>query len=402
MNASKKATLHNRRKIAVFTSGRQDYGILRSTLFLLREDPAVELQLIVGGMHLSAKYGRTAAYIEDDGFTTAEKLDWLGEGREPAITEQAAGALVQCGAVLERNKPDCLMLLGDRYETASAAIAATLCRVPLIHIHGGEETEGAFDNALRHAITKMSHLHFVSHPNHADRLIQMGEDPASVHVVGAPGLDNLFRRDLPSRTEIERHFGGPLPRPVVIVTVHPTTLAQDPLAEIKAVENAISKIPASYVITLPNSDPGNELIRERLGKIATRQSGAVIAEALGDRLYTGLMRVADAMLGNSSSGLIEAQGCGLPVVNVGDRQKGRLAGKNVISVPCDESQVEEALKHAVTPEFRVAAQSDLPIWCDGKAGKRIVTILRDWHFSIPPRKVFFPQPARSHATCGRN
>lgn len=402
MNASRKATLHNRRRIAVFTSGRQDYGILRSTLFLLRADPSLELQLIVGGMHLSSKYGKTASYIEDDGFTSAEKLDWLGEGREPAITEQAGGVLFQCGALLERKKPDCLVLLGDRYETASAAMAATLCRVPLTHIHGGEETEGAFDNSLRHAITKMSQLHFVSHPNHAARVIQMGEDPASVHVVGAPGLDNLFRHDLPDRMEIEKHLGRPLGRPVVIVTVHPTTLAKDPLAEIKAVENAIGKIPASYVITLPNSDPGNELIRERLQKIAVRQAGAVITEALGDRLYTGLMKIADAMLGNSSSGLIEAQGCGLPVVNVGDRQKGRQAGKNVISVSCDEGEVAEALKRALTPAFRVAAQRDLPNWCDGKAGKRIVTILRDWHFSNPPRKVFFSQLTRSHAACEKN
>jgi UDP-hydrolysing UDP-N-acetyl-D-glucosamine 2-epimerase len=394
--------LHNRRKIAVFTSGRQDYGILRSTLFLLRADPSVALQLIVGGMHLSAKYGKTASYIEDDGFTNAEKLDWLGEGQEPSITEQAARALVQCGAVLERQKPDCLVLLGDRYETASAAMAATLCRIPLTHIHGGEETEGAFDNSLRHAITKLSHLHFVSHPNHAARVIQMGEDPASVHVVGAPGLDNLFRDDLPGRAEIEKHFERPLRHPLVIVTVHPTTLAEDPLAEINAVEDAIGTIPATYVITLPNSDPGSCAIRERLQKIAARQPGAIMAEALGDRLYTGLMKIADAMLGNSSSGLIEAQGCGLPVVNVGDRQKGRLAGINVISVAGDGAQTAEALKRALTPEFRVGAQRDLPICCDGNAGKRIVSILRDWNFSIPPRKVFYPQLTRSVAACEKN
>jgi UDP-hydrolysing UDP-N-acetyl-D-glucosamine 2-epimerase len=375
---------------------------LRSTLLLLRAEPELELQLIVGGMHLSSKYGKTASFIEEDGFTTAEKLDWLGEGQEQAITEQAASALAQCGAALERKRPDCLVLVGDRYETASAAIAATLCRVPLTHIHGGEETEGAFDNALRHAITKLSHLHFVSDPSHAARVIQMGEDPASVHVVGPPGLDNVFRADLPDRAELERHFGRPLRAPVVIVTVHPTTLSEDPLAEIKVVENAIGKIPGTYVVTLPNSDPGNELIRERLQKIPAWEPGAVITEALGDRFYAGLMRVANAMLGNSSSGLIEAQGYGLPVVNVGDRQKGRLAGKNVICVPCDEIKVEAALKRATTSEFRYAAQRDLPLWCDGKAGKRIVTILRDWRFPAPPRKAFFPQLTGSHSPCEKN
>lgn len=394
--------MHNRRKIAVLTSGRQDYGILRSTLFLLRPDPEVDLRLIVGGMHLRSKYGMTNSLIEDDGFIPAEKLDWLGEGQENAITQQAADALEQCGAALKRQNPDCLVLVGDRYETASAAVAATLCRVPVAHIHGGEETEGAFDNALRHAITKLSHLHFASHPTYAARLIQMGEDPAAVHVVGAPGLDNLFRADLPDRSQLERHLGRPLRPPVVIVTIHPATLAEDQLAEIKAVENAISNVPASYVVTLPNSDPGNELIRERLKSLAARHSCVTITEALGERLYTGLMRVADAMLGNSSSGLIEAPACGLPVVNVGDRQKGRLAGKNVISVPCDERRVEEALKLAVTSEFRDVAQRDLPTLCDGKAGKRIVSILRDWRFSTPPRKAFFSQSSRSYQACDTN
>jgi UDP-hydrolysing UDP-N-acetyl-D-glucosamine 2-epimerase len=350
-------------------------------------------------MHLSPKYGKTISLIEDDGFTPAEKLDWLGKGQGNSTTEQAAMALDQCGVALDRQNPDCLMLVGDRYETASAAIAATLCRVPLVHIHGGEETEGAFDNALRHAITKLSHLHFVSHPTHAARLIQMGEDPAAVHVVGAPGLDNLFRTDLPDQAELERHFGRRLLPPVVMVTVHPATLTENPLAEIKAVEKAISKVPASYVVTLPNSDPGNELIRERLQKLAMRQSSVVITEALGDRLYTGLMRVATAMLGNSSSGLIEAPGCGLPVVNVGDRQKGRVAGKNVISVPCSEREVEEALKRALTTEFRHVAQRDLKTSCDGKVGQRIVAILRDWHLSFPLRKVFFLQPSDSHLAC---
>jgi UDP-hydrolysing UDP-N-acetyl-D-glucosamine 2-epimerase len=347
-------------------------------------------------MHLSPKYGTTIDTIEEDGFIATERLDWLEVRQNQCVTREAAVALDQCGAALKRQNPDCLILVGDRYETISAAVAATLCRIPLVHIHGGEETEGAFDNALRHAITKLSHLHFVSHPTHAARLIQMGEDPTAIHVVGAPGLDNLFRADLPDRRQLEGHLGQHLRPPLVLVTVHPTTLTADPLAEVSAIEGAIRRVKASYIITLPNSDPGNELIRERLATLAGRQSSVVLVEALGDRLYSALLRIADAMLGNSSSGLIEAPGCGLPVVNVGDRQKGRLAGKNVISVPCDEQQIEKALNRAMAPEFRNLVEAEVPILCDGKVGERIVGVLRDWRPAIPLRKSFFSLPDNNH------
>ncbi len=376
------------RRIGVLTTGRQDYGILRSTLLLLRDDHTFDLRLFVGGMHSSPAYGLTVRQVEDDGFAPAESLDWLGP-HESAVTTQAASALVQVADALQRHGPQALVLVGDRYETAAAALAATLCRVPIVHLHGGEETEGAFDNALRHAITKMSHLHLVSQPTYAERVRQMGEDPASIHVVGAPGLDNLCRNDLPCRDELAQLLGLPLEPPVVVVTVHPATLGEDESAEVEAVGAVLQDLPGTCVITLPNSDPGHERIRSRLLQLAAERPQSVAREALGDRSYMGLLRVANLMLGNSSSALVEAPALGLPVVNVGDRQKGRIGGRNVISVPATPEAVRQAVSRALSPEFCSQAAAEVSLWADGKAGERIVAILRRWQPPVPPRKRFF-------------
>jgi UDP-hydrolysing UDP-N-acetyl-D-glucosamine 2-epimerase len=264
--------------------------------------------------------------------------------------------------------------------------------MPIVHLHGGEETEGAFDNMLRHAITKMSHLHLVSHCDYAARVVQMGEQPCSVHVVGAPGVDNLFRNDLPGRPELERALGIRLDPPVVLTSVHPATLAELVLEEVESVIAAMNLVKASYVITLPNCDPGNELIRSRLKQFVVGRTGAVVAEALGDRLFPALLHIVDAMLGNSSAAVIEASALGVPAVNVGDRQKGRRLGANVISVPPIANAVEQALARALTVEFRKIARSGVSPFGDGKAGERIVSILREWRPPCPPRKRFFELP----------
>jgi UDP-hydrolysing UDP-N-acetyl-D-glucosamine 2-epimerase len=392
------AILSDARVAAVLTSGRQDYGILRSTLLLLRDDPGFDLRLIAGGMHLSAVYGMTVHNIEADGFRCAELLDWLGSEHEQSPGGEASAALRMIAEALARIAPDLLVLVGDRSETACAALAATFCRVPIVHLHGGEETEGAFDNAFRHAITKMSHLHLVSHAEYGDRVVQMGEDPASVHVVGAPGLDNLFRSDLPGRAELEALVGRPLPPPVVIVNLHPTTLADSSGDELTAVIGAMRRVPGSYLVTLPNCDPGNQSIRSRWREFAQDFQSVAVVEALGDRFYPAAMRLADAMIGNSSSALIEAPAISLPAVNVGDRQKGRRVASNVISVPPRADTVEEALRRALTPEFRRQVTNAVPELADGHVAQRIVSCLRSWRIPRPPRKRFFAQALR----CAQN
>ncbi len=370
-------------RIGVLTTGRQDWGILRSTCALLR-DGDFDLRLLVGGMHCARRFGETRALIEAEGFAPAEVMDWIGEGEPPAAA-QAGRALEMVGAALARQRPDALVLVGDRFETAAAAIAATLALVPLVHLHGGEETEGAFDNALRHAVTKLAHLHLVSHPEYKRRVEALGEDPATVHVVGAPGLDNLWRADLAARDELERVLGLALAPPVVVVTLHPTTWGGDPSAEAEALAAAMRAVEATYVVTMPNVDPGNREVRAVLERLRGAPRVALV-EALGERRYFGLLRLADALLGNSSSAILEAPALGLPSVNVGDRQKGRLRGDNVIDVAPEPRAIADGLRRALTKEFRAHAQAGEKPFGDGKSAPRIVAILRGWTPPNPPVK----------------
>ena len=374
--------------IAILTTGRQDWGILHSTAAAIRAHPGLELRLLAGGMHLSERHGHTVDDIREDGFEPDALLPWLGSAdatADPPATDQAASALDAVGTALRAQRPDALVLAGDRLETAAAALAATLERVPIVHLHGGEETRGAFDDALRHAVTKLSHLHLVSHEEHAKRVAAMGEDPAAIHVVGAPGLDAAVRDDLPSRSELAEALGVALDPPVVLVTVHPATLESDPLAAASAVVAAMDGVPASYVVTLPNVDPGGDAVRDLLVAAAAKP-GRTLVDALGERRYWGLLRVADAMLGNSSSGVIEAPAVGLPAVDVGDRQAGRRAGANVLHAPADAAAIIEALREALDPATRTRIAAARPPLADGQAGRRIADIIAAWQPPRPPRK----------------
>jgi UDP-hydrolysing UDP-N-acetyl-D-glucosamine 2-epimerase len=378
-------------RLAVLSTGRQDWGILRSVCERVREGGSFELLLMLGGMHGSPRFGLTRELVLADGFQPCEEMNWIPD-EQPLNPEQQAGdALRMTTDALRRHAADALLLVGDRFETAAAALGATLARVPIIHLHGGEETAGAIDNALRHAITKLSHLHFTSHAEHTARVIALGEDPAVVHTVGAPGLDNLQRTDLPGRGELEKYLGLALEPPVVVVTLHPTTLAADPVAESVAMCEAMDAVPATYVITLPNTDPGNEQVRAAL-ETAARAPRRKAVEALGDRRYWGLMRVADAMLGNSSSAIIEAPALGLPAVNVGNRQKGRVRGGNVIDVAADGKAIVAGLRQALSTEFRARAKAAPSPFGRGDASGKIVDVLRRWTPPNPLVKRMIPVP----------
>lgn len=366
----------------ILTTGRQDWGILRSLAVGLSREPGHEVVVLAGGMACSPQHGEVAAIIERDGLPV-RRLPWtLGD---PA--RECADATVLVAEALRALRPRALVLAGDRYETLAAAQAATLALVPIVHLHGGEETQGAFDDAIRHAVTKLSHLHFTSHPAHAARVLQMGEAPDTVHVVGAPGLDNLRRDDLASREELEAHLGLPLAAPVVVVTLHPTTLGKEGDAELRAVLAAMSAVPATYVVTLPNADPGNVPIRAAL-TAACDAPGRRAVDALGERRYLGLLRAADAMLGNSSSGILEAPALGLPVVNVGDRQKGRVRGDNVIDVPPFDDEVVAALRRALDPSFRRTLDPARAPFGDGRAAEKMLHVLRGFSPGEPPTKRF--------------
>ena len=378
--------MNPKRRIAAITTGRQDFGILRSTLILLRDHPSFELLIWVGGMHLSDEHGRSVDLIVSDGFDIDEQLAGIHVPSDVAL--DVSQMIEVTASAIRRNRPDAMLLVGDRHETLAVGIAATLERVPLIHLHGGEETEGAVDNAFRHALTKLSHLHLVSHETHARRVAQMGEDPSTVHIVGAPGLDNAVRDDLSSRNELESIFGIDIADPVIVVTVHPTTLSDlGVTAEAEAIADALEAIDGTIVVTHPNADSGGGDIREFWTEWSSTTPNGVAVPALGERAYWGLLRIAAVVVGNSSSGVIEAPSVGVSAINVGNRQRGRLKHDDVVDVAVDRAAIREALCAALAddqPDRRARS----PLYPQGAAAPRIVEAITRWEPPQPPTKGF--------------
>jgi UDP-hydrolysing UDP-N-acetyl-D-glucosamine 2-epimerase len=374
-------------RLAILTTGRQDWGLLRPLVDRLQKSSVFDVILLAGGMACSPRFGSIVDEIRRV-HPMVRELSWKVE--ETSAHLQAAEALREVGSVLAETKAQALVLLGDRFETAAAALAATVLRIPIVHLHGGEETEGAIDNSLRHAITKMSHLHFVAHEVYARRVIQMGEDPNAVHVVGSLGVDNALQMETPDKEDLEEYLGIPLDPPIGLVTVHPTTLpggGEDTVVDV--VVEAIETIGrGSWVITLPNSDPGNDSIRKALLDCAERNSNVIAKEALGESRYLGLMKVADVVLGNSSSGMIEAPPMGVPTVNVGDRQKGRLRFASIIDAGADFGEVLSGIETALSLEFRAGVGKSQDVLGDGKTAERIVMILERELSGLRLRKAF--------------
>lgn len=384
-------------RLAILTTGRQDWGILRPLCEALRADAGFSVEVLAGGMACSPAFGRVVDAIRALGFEVVEEMDWAPDVNDAVRQTSEAVALV--GAALQRQPPDALMVLGDRYETAGAALAATVLGIPVVHLYGGEETEGAIDNALRHAITKLSHLHLVAHGAYAERVLQMGEPPSTVHVVGSLGVDNLVKLDRPTRAELEAAIGITLGRPLGLVTVHPTTLSRGGQPdEVSAVIAAIKAFPATWVITLPNADPGHAPIREALEALADGAANIATVSALGEERYLGLMRQADFVLGNSSSGITEAPSLRVPTINVGDRQRGRVRSPSVLDVACDEQEIVGAIRKALSPDWRARVDEQPLPFGDGHATERILAVLKAWVPPRPARKVFHPR--RGHGELG--
>jgi UDP-hydrolysing UDP-N-acetyl-D-glucosamine 2-epimerase len=338
----------------------------------------LKAELVVAGMHLSPEFGLTVRDIEADGFQIADRVEMLLSTDTPSAIAKSIGlGVISFAQVLSRLRFDILLLLGDRFEMFAAAVAALPLAVPIAHIAGGETTEGAIDEAIRHCLTKMSHLHFVSTKPYRDRVIQMGEEPWRVVVAGAPTLDNLHTMELLSSEELSRRIGFPLTPPPLLVTFHPVTLefarTLDQLRELLA---ALGDAKTPIVFTYPNADTlGREFISEI--EMFKRSHDRVCAVPnLGTCGYFSLMKYAAAMVGNSSSGIIEAASFELPVVDIGDRQKGRLCGQNVIHVPCDRSAILQAIQRAVSPEFRSSLVKMVNPYGTGHAAEKIIQTLQ--------------------------
>jgi len=363
------------RTVGVVTVGRSDYGSYRPVLRALERRNDVSVQLYVGGMHLLERFGLTVSEIEEDGFPIVARLDFLGPGDEPADVAAAIGrGVIAFADAFERARPDVVLLLGDRFEMFAAGIAALPLTLPLAHIHGGESTEGAIDEEIRHSLTKLSHLHFTSTDVYARRIIQMGEEPWRVHVSGAPALDALVGFQPLSDEELAAR-GVRLRGPTLLVTYHPVTRVPDGAREeLDALLEAVAASGLDAVFTFPNADSGHREMVSRLDSLPEDGRFTVVPNLGGDAYFTVMSRAA-AMVGNSSSGIIEAASFGLPVVDVGMRQRGRMRAGNVVGAAGDAGSIRAAIEHAVDPAFRRAVDGLINPYGDGHAGERIAEVV---------------------------
>jgi UDP-hydrolysing UDP-N-acetyl-D-glucosamine 2-epimerase len=371
-------------KVAVVTGSRADYGLLRPTIAALDADDRFELQLVVSAMHLSERFGATEREIE---FPIAARVETATDDDAPGSLGRRIGTATSGFArTFAELRPDALVLLGDRYEMLAAALAGLGFGLPIAHLHGGELSEGSADDAMRHCITKLSHLHFVAAREYGERVCQLGEQPGHVHVTGAAALESIRSLPLLDRDALAADLGIELRSPLIAFTFHPPFVDRDEVrSQVQAVIAGVEAAsPGTVIVTLPNDDPGNTTVREAL----LAWEGVHAFDSLGQLRYLSLLACADAMVGNSSSGLIESPAFELPAVNVGDRQRGRVTGANVIA--CEPADVGEALRRALDPSFReslrgmanpygggnvsahvLAALADLP---GGLAGKRFLDL----------------------------
>lgn len=372
-------------KIGVVTVGRSDFGLYRPLLRALSQDRNFDVQLIVGGMHLSEAFGNTLREIEAEGFSPAALVD-MEIGETDALrtalsmglgTQRFAEAYVSL-------EPDIVIVLGDRYEMHSAAVATVPFNLPLIHIAGGNVTEGAFDDAFRHSITKLAHVHFTDTEECARRVRQMGEPADRVFATGALGLDNLHHIDLPSKDDLFARYDLRTDWPTLLVTMHPTTRTPHKAeAHIAALLSALEKLKIQAMITAPNADPGGAIMLDAIKAFVSTHDRARYVDNLGTRNYFAFLKYASAMVGNSSSGLVEAASFRLPVVDIGIRQAGRLAPANVIHCEHDTDATIAAIERALSPDFAASLKGLVNPYGDGHAAEQMIEILS----TLPPRDI---------------
>jgi UDP-N-acetylglucosamine 2-epimerase (non-hydrolysing)/GDP/UDP-N,N'-diacetylbacillosamine 2-epimerase (hydrolysing) len=366
------------KKIAVITGTRAEYGIFKSVLNEIEAKAGLRLSLIVIGMHLSLEFGHTVDEIERDGFKIAAKIAVLhGEDTKASMAKSIGECLTKAAEALKLIKPDILLVLGDRSEMLVGAVAATYMGIAIAHIHGGE-ISGNVDEPVRHAITKLAHIHFPATQESAERIIRMGEESWRVHVVGAPGLDLILNERILGSKKVAAKYGLEVSKPVLLVLQHSVVTEADQASDqIRETLEAVKELKHQAVLIYPNADAGGRRMI-RVIKEYEKYPFVKTFKSVPHEEYLGLMRLASVMVGNSSSGIIEAPSFGLPVVNIGTRQKGRQRAGNVIDVDYDRKKIVEAVKKALyNREFREKVKHCRNPYGDGKAGKRIAEVLNE-------------------------
>jgi len=364
------------RRIAILTTSRAEWGHLVWPLRRIREHPGLELLLYAGAAHVDARFGATIEAIRQDGFEPDEILPSIdpedsrsGMGR--TLASLAAG-LASC---LDRDRPDMMVVMADRYEMLAPASIATAMGIPIAHIEGGELSEGALDQQVRDALTKLSHLHLVPHEQAADRVRQLGEEEWRIHVTGSPSLDHLRHSSLPGRDAVSNVIGLPLETPPLVVAVHPVTLEQDTTRDAEALMEALEQIDHPVVFCFPNADDGFQRIIDMAGEFCSDREDAVLHRHVEHLCFWSLLKHAGAIVGNSSCGIMESPSIGLPCVNIGDRQRGRLRSGNIIDVEPIPEMIASVINQAMDPSFRDSLADMDSTYGDGNAGQRIAEAL---------------------------
>ena len=381
------------RKICVVTTSRAEYGLLYWLMSLIRDDKELELQIIVSGSHLMDKFGKTSQQIQNDGFKIDEKFEIsLDSDKSSDISNAMAESLLGFSKAFKNLKPDIVVLLGDRYEILSAATSALLEGIPLAHIHGGEITEGAFDDAIRHSITKMSHLHFTSTQDYQKRVIQLGENPENVFYVGALGIESINRMVFLSREDLEKSLNIKFDKNNLLITYHPVTLNYDntgkDIEELFSVLNELEN--TNLIFTLPNADPGHETIITKINNFAKEKAlNRFVFKSLGQKRYLSVLQNVDAVIGNSSSGIIEVPSLKKATINIGDRQKGRISADSVIHCDNDKKSITNALNKIYSDDFQEMLKHVINPYDNGNSSEKILDVLKTVKLTNILRKKFF-------------
>ena len=378
--------------ICVVTGTRAEYGLLRWVMEGIQESPLLNLQLVVTGMHLSPEFGLTINEIKNDGFMVDRCVEMLVSSDTPVgITKSIGLGLIGFADAISELEPDMLLVLGDRYEIMAAVVSAMINRVPIAHLHGGEATEGLIDEAIRHSITKMSHLHFVAADEYRRRVIQLGERPSSVFQVGGLGVDNIVNLDLLKRDTLEESLGLHFKEKNLLITFHPVTLdsksSEDQMVELLA---ALHELEDTYLIfTMPNSDTDGRVLFKQIGSFVSEHKNASVFTSLGQLRYLSCVAQVDAVVGNSSSGLAEVPSFKKATINIGDRQRGRIKAKSVIDCGPDRSAILQAIQNVYLGEFQNDLKSVVNPYGEGGASQSIVEILESANLDNLIKKSFY-------------
>ena len=377
----------------MITGTRAEYGLLYWLVKGIKDDPGLELQIVVTGMHLSPEFGLTFKEIEEDGFKIDKKVEMLLSADTPSSVAKSTGlGMIGFADAFNQLQPDIVLIIGDRFEVFAAAYSAFIARIPIGHIHGGETTEGAFDEAVRHSITKMAWWHFVAAEEYKARVIQLGENPERVHLVGGMGVDTITRTDLLGKEDLEGRFGFKFGSKNLMVTFHPVTLENNTSSkQFEELLNALGTLKDThFIFTLPNADTDGRVISRMIkGFVKENPGNSIASTSMGRVNYLSSLQFVDAVVGNSSSGLTEAPTMRIGTINIGDRQKGRLKADSVIDCEPAMESIVKAFHKLYSDKFQEALKKVKNPYGEGDASGQIIRVLRTYQLPEEPKKVFY-------------